>query len=58
MKRHKPDGARQVYAPNVIEQGFSTVFCSWPTKLVRNGVGPFFLLMAHKLVRNGVGPDF
>jgi len=28
-------------------QGFSTFFCSWPTKLVRNGVDQFFLLMAH-----------
>jgi len=29
------------------DQEFSTFFCSWPTKLVRTGVGPFFLLMAH-----------
>jgi len=27
---------------DAVDQGFSTLFCSWPTKLVRNGVGPDF----------------
>jgi len=27
-------------AKHHLGQGFSTFFCSWPTKLVRNGVGP------------------
>ena len=32
-----------------IEQGFSTFFCSWPTKLVRNGVGPLTFNEKHQV---------
>jgi len=30
-------------------QGFSNFFCTWPTKLVRNGVGPLTFNGKHQV---------
>jgi len=42
----------QVQLAMGLRQGFSTFFCSWPTKLVRNGVGPLTFNEKHQVSTN------